>query len=203
MKIKTEQEIVEIANKDVLSNYEIEESRKSIPSFTAHAMIDSFVEGAKWTQSNLLESASESFSDYRNTKEVKLAYPIPINTQDVFAMIGKEVWQACSLYNAKVIKEKDERIKELENEVLTLKQQRNYAMDDLYNECGKYNEAVKDIEKLSNELIEAFSRIEPEYCCNGFMCACQGMPIKTEHYWERLGEEIKSKYGLDKQERKS
>ena len=182
MKIKTEQEIDRTA---------IDHANKvSDPDFPEwHGRYSSFKTGARRMQSDLLESAGESFGDFYNQNlyvnelgelYTKVLINSKLRSSPITSNTFEKCWNESAIHHAKLIKEKDERIEKLKNELLNTTQKYHATLID-------YQEAVKDIEWLIDMATDTLT--------------C-GVKYEDGQSFDRM-DEIKAKYGLDKQERKS
>lgn len=221
MKIKTEQEIERLADyykpslsheecldRDDLEFIENESgdqfvSLDEVDRVATHCHFHTFQKAYSQAQSDLLESSYEWFNEYIASHDQGILWDTEDDGEEI--KVAERAWQACSLSYAKLIKEKDERIKELESELRNFERAElihsnredvlpsiqeathyNWLDDQLhekdqlvFNLKEQYQEAVKDIEWLCTDKTMSF-------------------PAYIE---ER--DRIKSKYGLDKQERES
>jgi len=97
--------IKEYATEFVLDNNEIESDRMSIPQFTAHAMVGSFMDG----YARAIEGAGEGFEEYWESLE---------KDRDEWAYEWcRDDWQAAKLSSQKELAEKDAKILELEEKL--------------------------------------------------------------------------------------
>ena len=67
------------------------------------------------------------------------------------------------------------------------------TIEDLQKENQEMREALKSLAKNTSEYL---SNIEPEGCCNGYMCGCLGKPTNPEYYIKEQADEYISKFNL-------
>lgn len=185
---KTKEQIEEMAEKEYPT---IMWSNAMIACATRDKQ-DGYKKGYTQAQQDIKEACSEGFDDCFSK------YATESNLHHEFD--AHYFWQACALSKMKELQEKDEEIERMKKDNQSYYENNQKIIKSLELKEDKYQEAVKDIEKLSKALTDAFKNVEPEGCCNGNMCGCLGRPTNLEFYWNRLGEETLSKYGLDKEE---